>query len=141
MAKNAYRKIVSVGLDSKDWQALSELSKKKKKTMSETIRAAVRYYLANEDAIDLELTDRMYVAELRELAKSITETNSKNTDRVCKMLSRLMLETGVVYQCAYNETDETLFEQMVQLTRDRIYKRLKKDEDALAAQMQKVVQQ
>lgn len=138
---NKYRRIVSVGLTDKDYEALNALAKSKKKTMSEMVRASVRHFLVNKDALDLENTDRLYVAELRELTQELRDSNKQNTDRICKMLSRLMLENGVLYTAAFNELGEEDFHQLLQLTRDRIHKRLRTDEEALASKIQKVVQQ
>ena len=117
------------------------LSKSKKKTMSEMVRASVRHFLANQNALDLENTDRLYVAELRELTQEMRDSNKQNTDRICKMLSRLMLENGVLYTAAFNELGQEDFHELLQLTRERIYKRLRADEEALANLLQKVVRE
>ena len=138
---NKYRRIVSVGLTDKDYEALNALSKSKKKTMSEMVRASVRHFLANQNALDLENTDRLYVAELRELTQEMRDSNKQNTDRICKMLSRLMLENGVLYTAAFNELGQEDFHELLQLTRERIYKRLRADEEALANLLQKVVRE
>lgn len=132
---------MSVGLTDKDYEALNALSKSKKKTMSEMVRASVRHFLANQNALDLENTDRLYVAELRELTQEMRDSNKQNTDRICKMLSRLMLENGVLYTAAFNELGQEDFHELLQLTRERIYKRLRADEEALANLLQKVVRE
>jgi hypothetical protein len=131
---NELKKKIDTYLSAQDHQRLISLTKVKRKTRSEVVREAVRWYLDNHEQAKPSKNDS-------ELSKNIKNM----TDRICGMLARQGAQTGTLYELAWqNHVENKMQERFVaasNLVKGKMRKRLEDDEKAIAERMNKVVGQ
>lgn len=131
---NDLKKKIDTYLSAQDHQRLLSLTKVKRKTRSELVREAVRWYLDNHEQTKLSKNES-------ELSKNIKNM----TDRICGMLARQGAQTGTLYELAWqNHVENKIQDRFVaanNLVKGKMRKRLEDDEAAIAERMNKVVGQ
>lgn len=131
---NDLKKKIDTYLSAQDHQRLLSLTKTKRKTRSELVREAVRWYLDNHEQTKPSKNDS-------ELSKNIKNM----TDRICGMLARQGAQTGTLYELAWqNHVENKMQDRFVaasNLIKGKMRKRLEDDEKAIAERMNKVVGQ
>jgi metal-responsive CopG/Arc/MetJ family transcriptional regulator len=131
---NDLKKKIDTYLSAQDHQRLLSLTKVKRKTRSEVVREAVRWYLDNHENAKPSKNES-------ELSKNIKNM----TDRICGMLARQGAQTGTLYELAWqNHVENKMQERFVaasNLVKGKMRKRLEDDEKAIAERMNKVVGQ
>jgi metal-responsive CopG/Arc/MetJ family transcriptional regulator len=131
---NDLKKKIDTYLSAQDHQRLISLTKVKRKTRSELVREAVRWYLDNYEQVKPSKNES-------ELSKNIKNM----TDRICGMLARQGAQTGTLYELAWqNHVENKIQERFVaanNLVKGKMRKRLEDDEKAIAERMNKVVGQ
>lgn len=131
---NDLKKKIDTYLSAQDHQRLLSLTKVKRKTRSEVVREAVRWYLDNHEQTKPSKNES-------ELSKNIKNM----TDRICGMLARQGAQTGTLYELAWqNHVENKIQDRFVaanNLVKGKMRKRLEDDEKAIAERMNKVVGQ
>ena len=131
---NDLKKKIDTYLSAQDHQRLLSLTKVKRKTRSEVVREAVRWYLDNHEQAKPSKNES-------ELSKNIKNM----TDRICGMLARQGAQTGTLYELAWqNHVENKIQDRFVaanNLVKSKMRKRLEDDEKAIAERMNKVVGQ
>lgn len=131
---NDLKKKIDTYLSAQDHQRLLSLTKVKRKTRSEVVREAVRWYLDNHEQTKPNKNES-------ELSKNIKNM----TDRICGMLARQGAQTGTLYELAWqNHVENKIQDRFVaanNLVKGKMRKRLEDDEKAIAERMNKVVGQ
>jgi len=131
---NDLKKKIDTYLSAHDHQRLLSLTKTKRKTRSELVREAVRWYLDNHEQTKPSKNES-------ELSKNIKNM----TDRICGMLARQGAQTGTLYELAWqNHVENKMQDRFVaasNLIKGKMRKRLEDDEKAIAERMNKVVGQ
>lgn len=131
---NDLKKKIDTYLSAQDHQRLLSLTKVKRKTRSEVVREAVRWYLDNHEQAKPSKNES-------ELSKNIKNM----TDRICGMLARQGAQTGTLYELAWqNHVENKIQDRFVaasNLVKGKMRKRLEDDEKAIAERMNKVVGQ
>jgi len=131
---NDLKKKIDTYLSAQDHQRLLSLTKVKRKTRSEVVREAVRWYLDNHEQAKPSKNES-------ELSKNIKSM----TDRICGMLARQGAQTGTLYELAWqNHVENKIQDRFVaanNLVKGKMRKRLEDDEKAIAERMNKVVGQ
>lgn len=131
---NDLKKKIDTYLSAQDHQRLLSLTKVKRKTRSEVVREAVRWYLDNHEQAKPSKKES-------ELSKNIKNM----TDRICGMLARQGAQTGTLYELAWqNHVENKIQDRFVaanNLVKGKMRKRLEDDEKAIAERMNKVVGQ
>lgn len=131
---NDLKKKIDTYLSAHDHQRLLSLTKVKRKTRSEVVREAVRWYLDNHEQAKPSKNES-------ELSKNIKNM----TDRICGMLARQGAQTGTLYELAWqNHVENKIQDRFVaanNLVKGKMRKRLEDDEKAIAERMNKVVGQ
>lgn len=131
---NDLKKKIDTYLSAQDHQRLLSLTQVKRKTRSEVVREAVRWYLDNHEQAKPSKNES-------ELSKNIKNM----TDRICGMLARQGAQTGTLYELAWqNHVENQIQDRFVaanNLVKGKMRKRLEEDEKAIAERMNKVVGQ
>jgi metal-responsive CopG/Arc/MetJ family transcriptional regulator len=131
---NDLKKKIDTYLSAQDHQRLISLTKIKRKTRSEVVREAVRWYLDNHE-------QNKQTKNESELSKNIKNM----TDRICGMLARQGAQTGTLYELAWqNHVENKMQARFVaasNVVKGKMRKRLEDDEKAIAERMNKVVGQ
>lgn len=131
---NGLKKKIDTYLSAQDHQRLISLTTTKRKTRSEVVREAVRWYLDNHEQAKPSKNES-------ELSKNIKNM----TDRICGMLARQGAQTGTLYELAWqNHVENKMQERFIaasHLVKGKMRKRLEDDEKAIADRMNKVVGQ
>lgn len=131
---NDLKRKIDTYLSAQDHQRLLSLTKVKRKTRSEVVREAVRWYLDNHEQAKPSKNES-------ELSKNIKSM----TDRICGMLARQGAQTGTLYELAWqNHVENKIQDRFVaanNLVKGKMRKRLEDDEKAIAERMNMVVGQ
>jgi len=131
---NDLKKKIDTYLSAQDHQRLISLTKTKRKTRSELVREAVRWYLDNHEQTKPTKNES-------ELSKNIKNM----TDRICGMLARQGAQAGTLYELAWqNHVENHMQDRFIaasNLVKGKMRKRLEDDEKAIAERMNKVVGQ
>ena len=114
---NDLKKKIDTYLSAHDHQRLLSLTKTKRKTRSELVREAVRWYLDNHEQTKPSKNES-------ELSKNIKNM----TDRICGMLARQGAQTGTLYELAWqNHVENKMQDRFVaasNLIKGKMRKRL-----------------
>lgn len=101
---NELMKKIDTYLSAQDHQRLLSLTKVKRKTRSEVVREAVRWYLDNHEQAKPSKNES-------ELSKNIKNM----ADRICGMLARQGAQTGTLYELAWqNHVENKIQDRFLQ---------------------------
>ena len=132
---------LKVGLTVSDRARLNELAKEQKRTNSEIARDAVRWYLDNQEKISQNERESEVAKAIKYATDQIVRAITNGVDRMCKMLARQGIAIGTLYEITWmslpDETAKKAFEQAITQAKQKMRKHAERDEQAIAAAMEK----
>jgi hypothetical protein len=120
---------VQTRLSNDDHQRFKDLAKVEGLSQADLARKALRWYMENHEQLKSEERDS-------ELVKTI----DKMTNRICGMLARQGAEIGTLYELTWQSCPEETFIAALNKTKERLRKRMTKDEQELASKFKKVAE-
>jgi len=134
---------VETRLASADIKRLDELAKEVGTSRSDLARQALLWYLANQEKLTLDSREAEVAKAIRDAANLIVKAINKGVDRICKMLARLGIAVGTMYELHWmamppGEEGEQLFEEARSKAKQQQRRLLEKDEAEIAAGLKRV---
>lgn len=119
---------VETRLSSKDFGRFSAIARDRQLTKSEVAREAILEYMDRHEKGLASHQEEIYAQELRSMA-----------NRLAAMLYRLQLECGFLVTLHMDMIDDKTLDSAQNRTKDRIRRRLSKDEEDLKSRTAKVI--
>lgn len=127
---------IEIKLSAADYVRFSELCRMEGKTRTEVARAAIRSYIdKTAEEIQDEEKDRLV-----QVLDVLHGGQKKSTERLAKMIARLMMDLGTLQQVFYERADKEIRQELWAVARKRAAERLahkRKDGDPEATEIMK----
>lgn len=127
---------IEIKLSAADYIRFSELCRMEGKTRTDMARTAIRSYIdRTAEEVKDEEKDRLV-----EALGALQGGQKKDTERLAKMIARLMMDTGTLMQVFYDRADKDIREELWAVSRKRAAQRLthkRKDGDPEATEIMK----
>jgi hypothetical protein len=127
---------IEIKLSAADYIRFSELCRMEGKTRTDVARAAIRSYI-DRSAEEVKDEERDKVVEALGLLHG---GQKKDTERLAKMIARLMMDLGTLQQVFYERADKEIRQELWAVARKRAAERLahkRKDGDPEATEIMK----
>jgi metal-responsive CopG/Arc/MetJ family transcriptional regulator len=129
--KRVFKPKLETKVTREDFRRVDDLARLEKKTKSEVVREAVRWYLDHHDQLKNEPRDTVIAQEIEGM-----------TNRICAMLARQGRQIGAVFEMTYANMSRTpegkaAFEAAVTTANQKMARAVQKDERDLVEAMKK----
>ncbi|HEY9793180.1 MAG TPA: hypothetical protein V6D22_22450 [Candidatus Obscuribacterales bacterium] len=129
---NNYKSRIDTYLSGVDYDRFLSVCRQRRTTAAALAREAIRYHL-----------DNLERAKENKVQSELSMNINNMTDRICGMLARQGVQTGVLFELAWqNHVENNARDRFVAATnsvKTRFRKRLEDDEKAIAERMRAVV--